>query len=314
MAFPLKSQPPPQDTTPIPSRQKLELYLKNGIDFVDTAQTWIDKFKLPYTILEGVADGKVNVGIFADVPIGERFWFIKDTLCPGELHLGKFITVHDETLEMKEKALKASKVINEVLIYGPTGTGKEIIAKSQIYNRTGHTRAINCAAMPENLIEAELFGYVRGAFTGAESTRNGLVIDAANGVMFLDEVGELPLPMQAKLLRILQERTIRKVGGKDDEEITCKFVFATNKNLEKMVEHKTFREDLYARISTLSLSIQSLSNRKCDIVPICKSLQGGEAFLKEYGEHLENGSLQVPYNVRSLQQYIVRYSVWGCIN
>ncbi len=215
---------------------------------------------------------------------------------------------------MKDKALKSSKVINEVLIYGPTGTGKEIIAKSQIYNRTGHTRAINCAAMPEQLIEAELFGYVRGAFTGAESNRTGLVIDAAGGVMFLDEVGELPLPMQAKLLRLLQERTIRKVGGKDDEEVTCKFVFATNKDLESLIEKKLFREDLYARISTLALSIKSLSDRKCDIVPICKSLQGGDKFLEAFGEQLENGSLGVPYNVRSLQQYIVRYNVWGCIN
>lgn len=297
----------PQDSPP-PSKQKLDLLLKNGIDFVDMVNDLITKFKLPYTIVERVSSIEGVIGI------GNKEWFIKDTLCPGELHLGKFITLHEETLKMKEKALKCSRVINEVLIYGPTGTGKEIIAKSQIYNRSGHTRAINCAAMPENLIEAELFGYVRGAFTGAESTRPGLVVDSAGGVMFLDEVGELPLPMQAKLLRLLQERTIRKVGGKEEEEVTCKFVFATNKDLEDLISKKLFREDLYARISTLSLSIQSLSQRKCDIVPICRSLAGGEAFLKEYGEQLENGSLGVPYNVRSLQQYIVRYNVWGCIN
>ena len=280
------------------SKDRLVLMLKNGTDYVEIVQDLIAKQELPYTV--DLSD-----------PLNPT---LKDTLCAGELYLNKFITTDSDTVEMKRKAILASRNYHEVLIIGPTGTGKEIIAKSQISDKLGSVKAVNCAGFPETLIESELFGYVKGAFTGADSSREGLIAQAAGGVMFMDEVGELPLTMQAKLLRVIQERSVRRVGGTKDEEITCKFVFATNKDLEAMVQAGTFREDLFARISTLQLNIKSLTDRKCDIVPICKSLQGGEKFLAQYGSQLESGMLKVPYNVRSLQQYITRFNVWGCIN
>jgi len=200
-----------------------------------------------------------------------------------------------------------------VLIFGATGTGKEIIARSMIANRSGAFRAINCAGLPEGLIESILFGHVKGSFTGATGDKRGFIAEAQDGVMFLDEIGEMPMLMQAKLLRTIQEKRITRVGSINEEEINCKFVFASNKDLSKMVEQGTFREDLYARISTLELNIKPLKDRLCDCVPICKSLSGGEKFLEEYETQLKGGVIDLSHNVRSIQRHVIRYSVWGSI-
>ena len=215
---------------------------------------------------------------------------------------------------MKERAKKAAVTPYEVLISGATGTGKEIIAKSMIAARTGAFRAINCAGIPEQLIESILFGHVKGSFTGAYVDKAGFIAEATDGVMFLDEIGELPILMQAKLLRTLQEKTVCKVGSIKDESINCKFVFATNRNLETMVKGGSFREDLYARIYPLELTINPLKSRLCDVVPICQSLPGGDKFLEKYGYELEKGLLDLRYNVRSIQTYVIRHNVWGTIS
>jgi transcriptional regulator with PAS, ATPase and Fis domain len=282
----------------IHSKKALELMLANGEDFVDVVQKHIDDNKLPYEI----------------VTLTGGTWSLKDTLNPGELHLAKFITVDEETKQMKIKASKAANTSYEVLISGATGTGKEIIARSQIGNRSGAFRAINCAGIPETLIESTLFGYIKGSFTGANGNKNGFITEANGGVMFMDEIGELPLLMQAKLLRTIQEKRITKVGSTEDEDISCKFVFATNRNLEEMVKAGTFREDLYARISTLELDIKSLKDRLCDAVPICKSLVTGDKFLERYESELRTGLLDLSHNVRSIQRHVIRYNVWGSIN
>jgi transcriptional regulator with PAS, ATPase and Fis domain len=289
-------QPQP-DNKPI-SRRALELMLANGEDFINIVQGKIDSAKLPYKIEAG-ADGK---------------YILVDTLSPGELHLAKFITLDEQTLSMKEKAKKAALTPYEVLINGPTGTGKEIVARSMIANRIGAFRAINCAGLPEGLIESILFGHLKGSFTGAFTDKNGFITEAQDGVMFLDEIGEMPMLMQAKLLRTIQEKKVCKVGSTRDEDINCKFVFATNKDLSKMVSEGTFREDLYARISTLELDIKPLKERLCDCVPICKSLSGGDKFLETYEEKLSNGVLDLSHNVRSLQRYVIRHNVWGSIS
>lgn len=290
------TQKPPQQQPP--SREKLDLMLKNGESFVQVVIDLIEKFKLPF-LVEMQLDGS---GI------------LKNQFTAGEMHLQRFITEDPDTLQMKLCAQQATPTQYEVLITGDTGTGKETIAKAMIGARTGAFKAINCAGMPEGLIESELFGHVRGAFTGAEGTKNGLITEAQDGVMFLDEVGELALPAQAKLLRAIQEKVIRKVGSVREESINCKFVFATHRDLKDMVSKGEFRKDLYARISTLELHINSLwPHRKCDLIPITKSIQDGDKFLNKYQAELVSGVLDLSLNCRSLQQHIIRNAVFGSI-
>jgi len=234
-----------------------------------------------------------------------------DSLVGTDLWLKKFMTVDEETILLKEDIQKLSNCDDEVLVIGETGTGKELLARALIGNREGKSVAVNCAGLPENLIESELFGHKRGAFTGAESDKQGLMASAKNGILFLDEVGELPLSVQGKLLRSLQDKVIRRVGGNVEEEINCKFVFATNKNIAEMVRNGEFRQDLYARISTFELHVKPIRKRKCDIEPIITSMPKGKDFYDKHGMLLHDGTLSLEHNVRSLQQHVKRWSVLG---
>jgi DNA-binding NtrC family response regulator len=161
-----------------------------------------------------------------------------------------------------------------VLIGGESGTGKELIARA-IHagsNRgDGPFIAINCASIPDSLIEAELFGHTRGAFTGAERAREGLLLSAHTGTLFLDEIGDMPMAAQSKLLRVLQERTITPVGSDRAIPVDVRVVAATHRDLEAMVEAGTFRADLYFRLSVVSLDLPALRDRKSDIVPLAHS-------------------------------------------
>lgn len=278
-------------TTPetIPTEQQLRMLIANGL--VEVAQQRIDFFKLQY-IIEG----------------GE----LRDSVTGTELHLKRFITVDPDMLQMKNDIHKLAKSQHEVLITGETGTGKETLAKAMIGQRTGKTVCINCAGLPENLIESELFGYTRGSFTGATGDKQGLLAAAKDGVAFLDEIGELPIAMQAKLLRAIQEKQVRRVGGTVEEPISCKVVCATNRNLATMSENGSFRQDLYARISTFEIHVTPLRQRTCDVVPIIESMKFGKAFLEaliKQGWH--PSALNTKHNVRSLQQYVARYEVLG---
>ncbi|MDD3164348.1 MAG: sigma 54-interacting transcriptional regulator [Oscillospiraceae bacterium] len=159
-----------------------------------------------------------------------------------------------------------------VLILGESGTGKELIAEL-IVNHSARKnkpyRQVNCGAIPENLIESELFGYEKGAFTGADSKgRKGLFEAANGGTVFLDEIGDLPLHMQVKLLRVLQQKKVTRVGGAEEIALNVRVIAATNKNLEEMVRNNQFREDLYYRLNVVSISIPPLRERKEDIVPL----------------------------------------------
>jgi transcriptional regulator with GAF, ATPase, and Fis domain len=155
-----------------------------------------------------------------------------------------------------------------VLITGESGTGKEVAARA-IHRASGRNKApllgINCGAIPEHLLESELFGHVRGAFTGADRERKGLIREAEGGAVLLDEIGEMPHKMQAGLLRVLQERKVRPVGGTKEEDVDVRFVFATHRDLEKLVQQGKFREDLYYRIHVVEMRLPSLSERREDI-------------------------------------------------
>ena len=197
-----------------------------------------------------------------------------------------------------------------VLITGESGTGKEVYARS-LHNLSHRAQKpfipVDCAAIPGNLMESELFGHEKGAFTGAQSRRGGLVEAANGGTFFLDEIGELELPIQVKLLRLLQEREYRRVGGTDIQTADLRIVAATNRNLEEAVKAGTFREDLYHRLNVVQVVLPPLRERENDVVLLLQSfldklsLQQGREPLRCSPEVLEHlSSYSWPGNVREL--------------
>lgn len=215
-----------------------------------------------------------------------------------EYWLSKFITQDTEMLKLKQHVRKLMDLPFPVLIRGETGTGKELIAKALHSQRAGEFVDLNCGGFPEHLIESELFGHIKGAFTGAEETKQGLFQAAAGGTLFLDEIGELPMLMQTKLLRVLQEGTVRKVGAVTNEKIECRVICATHCPLEDMVAAKKFREDLLWRINTFELKTIPLRYRLDDVPMISNSL-GLELTLADHDGVLSG-------NVRQLQQIVLR--------
>lgn len=212
------------------------------------------------------------------------------------------------------KKVASSKT--NILINGESGTGKELVAKlihelSPIAK--GPFIAVNCGAIPENLIESEMFGHKRGSFTGAVSDKVGLFEAAEGGTLFLDEVGELPLSMQVKLLRAIQERVIRRVGGNDNIKIDVRLISATNRNLEDMIAKSTFREDLYYRLNVINVATPSLRDRKTDIPQLAdffmiKTSAKQHKSDVRFSESIREKLLDYPWpgNVRELENSVER--------
>lgn len=206
-----------------------------------------------------------------------------------------------------------------VLVHGESGTGKELVARA-LHNgsnrRNGPFIPVNCGAIPENLIESELFGHKKGAFTGADSDAPGLFREAEGGTLFLDEIGELPLQMQAKLLRVLQEKTVRPVGGTRDLPVDVRIIAATNRNLKKEVERNAFREDLFYRLNVIGINLPPLRERKEDLPGLVNSILQ-RLVAQELVPVVPPATMQLllqysyPGNVRELENILERAVVLG---
>ncbi|MBS1113646.1 MAG: sigma-54 dependent response regulator SasR, partial [Nitrospirae bacterium] len=218
-----------------------------------------------------------------------------------------------EALEIMKK-VSSSHIT--VLILGESGTGKELAARAIHYNSSRRVKpfiAVNCAAIPENLIESELFGYEPGAFTGATSRNIGLFEASHSGTIFLDEIGDLPALTQSKILRVLQDKEIRRLGSRENIKIDVRIIAATNKDLEKEIQQKNFREDLYYRLKVITINLPPLRERKDDM-PALVSF-----FIKKYNQEfgkrvkgIEENALKAlrdyhwPGNIRQLESVIER--------
>ncbi len=239
---------------------------------------------------------------------------LKDQLY-DKFHLDNIIGDHGSIRALFSRVRKAAPTNTTVLIYGESGTGKELFAKSLHYNSLRKSNpffAINCAAIPESLLESELFGYEKGAFTGALTRHIGLFEQANGSTLFLDEIGDLTLGTQAKILRTLQEKEIRRISGRENIKLDVRIVAATNKRLEEEISKGKFREDLYYRLNVIAFTVPPLRERKTDIPVLV------EHFLRKLNE--SNGKKRTlsaealravlnyswPGNVRQLESVLER--------
>jgi two-component system response regulator PilR (NtrC family) len=231
-------------------------------------------------------------------------------------HFGNIIGQSQKMTALYDLLEKVSPTKTNILITGESGTGKELVAKAIHYNSPRKEKpfvTLNCGAIPESLIESELFGHMKGAFTDAIATKKGLFEVADEGTIFLDEISELPLLMQVKLLRILQDKEFKRVGGTEDIRVDVRIISATNKDLEEAVKEKRFREDLFYRLNVIQIKLPPLRDRKEDIQILANH------FSKKYSEELSKNILRIspeahqillnydyPGNVRELQNIIER--------
>jgi two-component system NtrC family response regulator len=230
--------------------------------------------------------------------------------------LGRLITGAPEMVKVARTIERVANTSVSVMLLGASGTGKELLAQGlhDASNRAqGPFVAINCAAIPESLLESELFGHEKGAFTGAVKTTEGKIESANGGTLFLDEVGDIPLPLQVKLLRFLQERTIERIGGRKTISVDTRIVCATHQDLEAMIGEGTFREDLFYRLAEIVVRIPGLAERYGDAVLLAK------VFLKRFASEMNPSVVgfspdalaaidahEWPGNVRELENRVKR--------
>lgn len=226
-------------------------------------------------------------------------------------HLGPIIGVSESIQNVSRRVEKIAKTDISTLLLGESGTGKEVFAR---LIHEGSSRvdkpfvAINCASIPENLLESELFGYEKGAFTGANKTTLGKIETAQGGTLFLDEIGDMPISLQAKMLRFLQERVIERVGGRSEISVDIRVICATHRDIQTMVSHESFREDLFYRIGEIIINIPPLRDRESDVLLLAKTFL--KQYTHDYGSKVKGFSdsalaamlhYQWPGNIRELQ-------------
>jgi len=232
------------------------------------------------------------------------------------VRFGNMIGSSPEMLKVYATIKKVADTPANVLILGESGTGKELVARS-IHENSSRRKmpflVINCGGISENLLESELFGYIKGAFTGAYTDKGGLFKAARGGTIFLDEIAELPPPLQVKLLRVVQEKTFRRIGGAKDIQVDVRIISATHQNLADNVKTGTFREDLYYRLNVIPLQLPPLRGRKEDIPILTKHFI--EKYSREFGKEIITISayalellMEYPFpgNIRELQNIIER--------
>lgn len=296
------------------SRLHAELTLDDGgvwvRDLGSTNGTWVDAVRVDRVRLE--RDGRFRVGalelaLHFDAPTKIALW-------PQD-RLGALLGRSDAMRELFMQLTRVAASDASVLIHGETGTGKELVAQEL---HAASRRAskplvvVDCASLPENLLEAELFGHARGAFTGAVTSRTGSIEAADGGTVFLDEVGELPLSMQPKLLRVLESKTIRRVGENEPRPVNVRFVCATHRDLEAMVAQGQFREDLFFRLAVLPLHVPPLRARPEDLDLLLTHFLSGRE-----GEPLDGPTRELlraqrwPGNVRQLKGFAERVAALG---
>jgi two-component system, NtrC family, response regulator PilR len=236
---------------------------------------------------------------------------------PHDSPLHKLIGIAPIMQEIRQSIQKLARSLAPVLVTGESGSGKEMA--SQLIHQMGPRHdepfiAVNCGAIPENLMESEFFGYKKGAFTGADQEKDGFFQAANGGTLFLDEVAELPLAMQVKLLRVIQERKVRKVGASTETSIDVRIISATHRDLTQWVEQGKFRQDLYYRLNVITLRMPSLRERREDILPLTQTLllklakRNGWQHSPALTPHAEQALLDYtfPGNVRELENTLER--------
>ena len=238
------------------------------------------------------------------------------TVLDGKYGLDRLVARSQKMKEIMELVAQVAPTASTVLLTGESGTGKELIARAIHHNSPRHERAfvsINCGAMPDELLESELFGHSKGSFTGAVANKKGLFEVADGGTIFLDEIGDTSPAMQIKLLRALQERVIRRVGGTDEIPVDVRVITATNRDLEELVRLKSFREDLFYRINVIPLRLPPLRERKEDIPHLAYHFF--DRYKLEMGKKLGSISDEAmailtsydwPGNIRELQNLLER--------
>lgn len=294
--------------------------LESGLDLLKTTRK--NNHLIPFIFMTAYAS--VDKAVEA-LKLGAIDYLVKPfevdqliNLIDSNIHItneeSTFIAVDDESVRLKKLAAQVANTDVSILINGESGTGKEVLA-SYIHHcsarTTGPFVAINCAAIPENMLEAMLFGYEKGAYTGAHAANAGKFEQAQNGTLLLDEISEMDISLQAKLLRVLQERQVERLGGKNVINLDVRIIATTNRNIKKEVEQGRFREDLYYRLSVFPITLKPLRERKDDILPVA------ETFLKKH--KLTTGKVAIsqaakeklinyhwPGNIRELENVIQR--------
>jgi two-component system response regulator PilR (NtrC family) len=259
---------------------------------------------------------KISVGRALQTLVLQRENFALKRDAATRNSLDNIIGASSAIEKLKATIRTVAPTASTVLIYGESGTGKELVARA-VHSCSPRSSepfvSINCGAFPETLLESELFGYVKGAFTGASQNKHGLFEVASGGTIFLDEIAEMSVSMQVKLLRVLQERTVRPVGGTQETPVDVRVIAATNRDLREMVANNTFREDLYYRVSVIPIQVPSLRERRDDVELLANH------FLKKYAGAAQKSILRIhpdslealknfdwPGNVRQLENTLER--------